>query len=213
MQWFRKSADQGNSSAQNGIGVLYKSGRGVEQNYDQAAIWYRRAADGGNAIAQLNLAGMYQTGMGVPQDDLQTYIWYSIAVDRFSTSETQYRDTAINNRDKVAKILTSKQIEQAQKLVMNWKPTLQKPSTSSPQKQQANTNPVPASKYVGPRTASAVDPKQIEITFWQTIQNSTDAADFQDYLQQYPKGSFASLARRKVTSLQKRAPSPQTARQ
>ena len=45
-----------------------------------------------------------------------------------------------------------------------------------------------------------------ELLFWQSIVNSADPADFQDYLEQYPNGSFASLARRKITGLQKLAP-------
>ena len=40
-----------------------------------------------------------------------------------------------------------------------------------------------------------VDPAVIEVTFWDTIKDSTDAADFQAYLQRYPNGQFASLAR------------------
>jgi uncharacterized caspase-like protein len=51
----------------------------------------------------------------------------------------------------------------------------------------------------------AVDPKQIELTFWTSIQNSADPADFQDYLKMYPRGSFSSLAERKLAHLQEAA--------
>ena len=37
-----------------------------------------------------------------------------------------------------------------------------------------------------------------EMMFWQSIQNSTDAADYEAYLSQYPNGSFAALARARV---------------
>jgi len=43
-----------------------------------------------------------------------------------------------------------------------------------------------------------------EVVFWQSIQKSTDEADFQAYLGQYPNGSFAALARNRLASLTSR---------
>jgi Caspase domain len=39
-----------------------------------------------------------------------------------------------------------------------------------------------------------VDPKQIELAYWESIKDSRDPADFQDYLKKYPQGEFAGLA-------------------
>ncbi len=36
---------------------------------------------------------------------------------------------------------------------------------------------------------------QVEILFWDSIKSSTDAADYQAYLESYPRGKFATLAR------------------
>ena len=36
---------------------------------------------------------------------------------------------------------------------------------------------------------------QAEITFWQAIENSEDARDFEDYLEQFPEGQFMELAK------------------
>lgn len=47
-------------------------------------------------------------------------------------------------------------------------------------------------------TASATDPAAVEMSFWESIKNSTDPADFQDYLQKYPDGTYAALARRRA---------------
>lgn len=41
---------------------------------------------------------------------------------------------------------------------------------------------------------AGVDPKQIELAYWESIKDSKDAADFQDYLKKYPQGEFAALA-------------------
>jgi hypothetical protein len=46
----------------------------------------------------------------------------------------------------------------------------------------------------GPTTPS-IDPAAIEMSFWDSIKNSTDPADFRAYLEKFPNGSFASLAR------------------
>jgi uncharacterized caspase-like protein len=43
-----------------------------------------------------------------------------------------------------------------------------------------------------------VDPIAIELSFWNTIQNSTDPEDFKAYLKAYPNGRFADLAKRRA---------------
>jgi hypothetical protein len=43
-----------------------------------------------------------------------------------------------------------------------------------------------------------VDPKQIELAYWESIKDSKDVADFQDYLNKYPQGEFAGLATNRV---------------
>ena len=48
-------------------------------------------------------------------------------------------------------------------------------------------------------------PPLTETAFWQTIQNSTDPAMFEEYLRQFPTGIFAGLARIKRDGLQKDA--------
>ena len=44
---------------------------------------------------------------------------------------------------------------------------------------------------------------QQEMLFWQSIQNSTDPADYEVYLAQFPKGTFAGLARNRLRKLKK----------
>ena len=41
----------------------------------------------------------------------------------------------------------------------------------------------------------------LEMTFWQTIQNSKSAADYRAYLGQFPDGAFAQLARNRMLEL------------
>jgi formylglycine-generating enzyme required for sulfatase activity len=46
--------------------------------------------------------------------------------------------------------------------------------------------------------ASARSDAQIEDQFWDTIKDSTDAGEFEGYLQQYPKGRYAAVAKAKI---------------
>ncbi len=51
----------------------------------------------------------------------------------------------------------------------------------------ANNNSTP--------TIATVDPAAIELAYWDTIKNSTNPEDFKSYLEKYPDGQFASLAK------------------
>ena len=55
---FRRAAELGHAAAMCNLGGLYRSGRGVEQDDDEAAAWYRKAADAGNSRAKAILDRM-----------------------------------------------------------------------------------------------------------------------------------------------------------
>jgi hypothetical protein len=44
-------------------------------------------------------------------------------------------------------------------------------------------------------TSSGADPAALEISFWDSIKNSKDPSDFRAYLDRFPNGTFAALAR------------------
>ncbi len=54
-----------------------------------------------------------------------------------------------------------------------------------------------ASNAASPNTPSMamVDPAAIELSYWETIKSSTNPDDFKGYLDKYPDGQFAALAR------------------
>ena len=82
VEWYRKSAEQGNAKAQHNLGVCYNNGEGVEQDKEEAVKWYRKAAEQGNADAQLNLGIMYFIGDGVKEDDAEAVKWYRKAAEQ-----------------------------------------------------------------------------------------------------------------------------------
>lgn len=45
----------------------------------------------------------------------------------------------------------------------------------------------------------------VELSYWETIKNSTDPDDFDAYLKKYPNGDFAELARNRLRRLQRPA--------
>ena len=60
-------------------------------------------------------------------------------------------------------------------------------------------------------TAAPVDPVAVELSFWESIKASTDAEDFKAYLDSYPSGRFAALARNNIRRLEaasRPAPTP-----
>ena len=101
-------ADQGHVDAQYNLGLMYKNGQGVLQDYGAAVKWYRKAAERGYASAQINLGLMYYDGEGVSQDTIAAHMWWNIAA-------ANGRTTALKNRDIAARKLSSTQIIEAQK--------------------------------------------------------------------------------------------------
>jgi Sel1 repeat len=86
----RRMAEMGYAPAQYNLGVVYAKGRGVAQDYVEAAKWYRLAADQGHAAAQYSLGGLYATGQGVAQDYVEAAKWYRLAADQ-GDPDAQYR--------------------------------------------------------------------------------------------------------------------------
>ena len=63
-------------------GYAYFVGKGVPQDYAQAALWYRKAAEQGHAVAQFCLARLFDQGQGVPQDGAKAALWYRKAAEQ-----------------------------------------------------------------------------------------------------------------------------------
>lgn len=72
-------AEAGNRRAQYVMGLLYRYGFGVPQNYSVSARWYRQAADQGNVFALNNLAYLYENGLGVDRNLAEARRLYGIA--------------------------------------------------------------------------------------------------------------------------------------
>ena len=78
------------------------------------------------------------------------------------------------------------------------------PTTAQP---AASTAPSAASAPAK-ATAPEVADREIELAFWKSIKDSTIAADFQAYLDKYPNGDFAAVARNHLAALSAAPPAP-----
>ena len=75
-------AEQGNAEAQNLVGEIYFLGKGVIQDYQEAAKWFSKAAEQGDANAQNLLGEMYSYGEGEKQDYQEAAKWYRKAAEQ-----------------------------------------------------------------------------------------------------------------------------------
>jgi TPR repeat protein len=108
-------AQAGGSAAQFNLGLLYYDGRGVPQDFAQAAGWFEKAANRGYAKAQHNLGAMFAIGKGVNRDYVQAYKWLSLCA-------AANEQSCAAQRDLVAHKLSSSKLTAAQRLTRDWKP-------------------------------------------------------------------------------------------
>src|ERR671931_1061844 len=113
VKWYRLAAAQGYVPAEYSLGGAYEKGQGVPQDYREAVKWYRLAAAHGNELAQVSLGVMYTTGTGVGQDFVRAHMWFNLAA---AASSGNSRDTATENRDRIASKMTAEQIGTAHEM-------------------------------------------------------------------------------------------------
>ncbi len=123
-------ADEGDARAQSIVAQIHYRGRGVPQDYAEAAKWYRLAADQGDAQAQYNLGLSYARGEGVTPDPIAAHMWLNLAAARFPAADSRGRTAATRNRDNVAGEMTSDQLVEAQRRAREWKPKTPQVSAS-----------------------------------------------------------------------------------
>ena len=106
---FQPLAERGRRDAQYNVGLMYELGKGLQQDFGQAAGWYQRSALQGTPEAQYALALMYQQGIGTSKDLISAYKWFALA------STASYKASAAN-RALVARRMSNRDIETAQNL-------------------------------------------------------------------------------------------------
>jgi TPR repeat protein len=97
---------------QSNLAFMYAQGRGVGQDFREAAKWFSKAAESGYAPAQGKLGQLYAAGNGVPLDYAAAYAWYkSAAVGGYGPAAIAM--TALSKR------MTPAQLQAAQALFLS----------------------------------------------------------------------------------------------
>lgn len=73
---FKLAAEKGYSSAQNMLGIMYRSSLGVDRDYSEALKWCHKSAEQGNADGQYSLGYMYRYGHGAEENYEEAVKWY-----------------------------------------------------------------------------------------------------------------------------------------
>lgn len=61
--------------AQNNLGEIYETGRGVEKSLPEAMQWYERAGERGLGTAQFNAGRLWAIGVGGKSDPARARAW------------------------------------------------------------------------------------------------------------------------------------------
>ena len=81
IQDYKKACDLGHAGGCNNLGVLYKNGQGVRQDYAKASELFQKACNLGHARGCFNLGVSYNDGLGVRQDYKKANELYQKACD------------------------------------------------------------------------------------------------------------------------------------
>ncbi|MET1028944.1 MAG: tetratricopeptide repeat protein [Dongiaceae bacterium] len=117
---FARLAKLGHPVAEWLMGNVYFAGQGVPQDYRRALAWFEKSAGQGFMPAYAPTANLYEQGQGTPVDLGKAYMWYNIAIATLPYSVERY--DLMKQRDAVAALMTSGQIEAAQKRSMEFQP-------------------------------------------------------------------------------------------
>jgi hypothetical protein len=115
-----RRAELGEPAAQSYLGFMFETGRGVPQNYTEAAMWYRRAAEQGDSLAQYALGLLYDKGHGVPRDIVEASKWLNLATAAAPAGAWEARARI---RDAVTTKMTRGEIARARLRALQWVPS------------------------------------------------------------------------------------------
>ncbi len=110
--WSEEAAN-GEITAQEMLGAIYASGKGVKLNYTEAANWYQMAAKKGSASSQYNLGYMYYEGKGVDKSLTHAYAWLLIAAANGNTGAKVRKQVIFNE-------MSPEQVEDAKQLIFDF---------------------------------------------------------------------------------------------
>lgn len=95
VQSFQKAAAEGDTDAENRLGLMHEEGTGVQLNYTTAMKWYQKGAAQGNANAELGIGRLYENGDGVPKNNAEAMRWFQKAAQGNDSNARQVAEGAL----------------------------------------------------------------------------------------------------------------------
>ena len=115
--WLNKAAQQDHPSALWALGMLYRSGAGVLQDYDMAKKLFRKSASLGSSEAMRALGDMLAIDINKSSNIQLAYMWYNLSAEK--STRDGYTNSAIISaalRDKISLALEQDKLMSAQRL-------------------------------------------------------------------------------------------------
>jgi TPR repeat protein len=82
-KWYLLAANQGNTNAENAMGVMNENGFGMPVDGKAAMEWYRKAAEQGDVKGESNYGRGFAHSLGISAPNpSMAYLWLSISADR-----------------------------------------------------------------------------------------------------------------------------------
>ena len=119
LQEWQPLAEEGNVAAQFNLGLMHYNGKGLAQDFVEAATWFGLAAAQGDAAAQINLGVMYFNGEGIDQDYSQAHFWFTLAARLFPAGPE--RDQAAKNLAIAGGNLSAELIGENERKAEEWR--------------------------------------------------------------------------------------------
>mgnify|MGYP001216136294 FL=1 len=95
VKWLNRAAERGHADAQLQLGLAFKSGNGILQDFGEAKRWFAKGASRGHAESQYQLGLLYRSGQGVPFDFVEAYAWFNRAASQGLQPATVARDELV----------------------------------------------------------------------------------------------------------------------
>jgi TonB family protein len=113
-----KTAEQGDTYAQNWLGLAYIRGAMGRPDYAEAAKWFLRAAEQGSIDSQYRVGQMYIDGKGVRRDYIQACKWLILSAS--ANGQSPISQKAKDLMDSITGEMSPVQMAEAQRLARNW---------------------------------------------------------------------------------------------
>jgi len=175
------------AEAHYGIGYAYLRGSQFEKSLPYLRGAIRLQADYAEAHYSLALAYLNLGNSNGLEEERRKLA----ALDPDLSSKLEKE---IKNFDKAASQAATEAAELTRKR-LTTSPT-QPAATPAPVRSTVSSTPKKTERAT--KGSQAATKAAFELTFWETIKDSTDPEDFKAYLDKYPQGQFADLARRRT---------------